>query len=128
MAAPVGRPPATAGRERLPARGQRRLVPRAVSRADEAGHSSGDRRPHGSSQAWRYLVEGITGHVIPVYLLDTPGTGKQPLGPDLDRPSFNGGDNYYRLCQEAVLGTGGVEILPKLGHHHTAAELASGAV
>src|SRR5581483_1747235 len=31
-----------------------------------------------------------------------------------------GGDNYYRLCQEVVLGIGGVEILAKLGHHHIA--------
>jgi starch phosphorylase len=29
-----------------------------------------------------------------------------------------GGDLHYRLCQEAVLGMGGVAILPKLGHHH----------
>ena len=70
-------------------------------------------------KAWRYLVQGITGHVVPVYLLDTclpeNSTSDQTLTDYL-----YGGDSCYRLCQEAVLGIGGVEILPKLGHHHIA--------
>jgi len=68
-------------------------------------------------KAWRYLVEGVTGHVVPVYLLDTRlaenGDWDQTLTDHL-----YGGDNCYRLCQEVVLGMGGVEILPRLGHHH----------
>jgi starch phosphorylase len=68
-------------------------------------------------RAWRYLVEGITGHVVPVYLLDTAmaenATWDQALSDHL-----YGGDSYYRFCQEAVLGIAGVRILPKLGHHH----------
>jgi starch phosphorylase len=68
-------------------------------------------------RAWRYLVEGINGHSVPVYLLDTSlaenTTWDQTLTDNL-----YGGDSYYRLCQEAILGIGGVQILPKLGHSH----------
>ncbi len=67
--------------------------------------------------AWRYLVEGVTGHVIPVYLLDTD----LPENSASDRALTDhlyGGDSHYRLCQEAILGIAGVAILPKLGHHH----------
>ncbi|MGA2072708.1 MAG: alpha-glucan family phosphorylase [Terriglobia bacterium] len=68
-------------------------------------------------RAWRYLVEGIGGDVLPVYLLDT----NLPENSEWDRTLTDhlyGGDLHYRLCQEAVLGMGGVAILPKLGHHH----------
>ncbi len=68
-------------------------------------------------RAWRYLVEGIGGDVVPVYLLDT----KLPENSQWDQgltDHLYGGDLHYRLCQEAVLGMGGVAILPKLGHHH----------
>jgi starch phosphorylase len=68
-------------------------------------------------RAWRYLVEGITGHNVPVYLLDTALAENTPWDQALT-DSLYGGDSYYRLCQEVVLGIGGVEILPKLGHHH----------
>jgi starch phosphorylase len=68
-------------------------------------------------KAWRYLVEGITGHVVPVYLLDTAIPENSAWDQALTDRLY-GGDSYYRLCQEAVLGIGGVEILPKLGHHH----------
>jgi starch phosphorylase len=68
-------------------------------------------------KAWRYLVEGITGHVVPVYLLDTDVAENAAWDRTLTDLLY-GGDAYYRLCQEVVLGIGGVEILPKLGHHH----------
>lgn len=65
--------------------------------------------------AWRYSVRGISGHVIPVYLLDTA----LPANNEWDRTltdSLYGGDLHYRLCQEIVLGLGGVEMLHSLGH------------
>ena len=66
-------------------------------------------------RAWRYSIEGITGHEVPVYFLDTDL---------LDNPSWErtltnnlyGGDERYRLCQEAVLGIAGVRLLRALGH------------
>ncbi len=68
-------------------------------------------------RAWRYVIEGITGHVVPVYLLDTSLAENTPWDQTLT-DNLYGGDTYYRLCQEAILGIGGVEILPRLGHHH----------
>ncbi len=68
-------------------------------------------------RAWRYLVKGITGHIVPVYLLDTA----LPENADSDQTLTDhlyGGDATYRLSQEAILGIGGVEMLRKLGHHH----------
>jgi starch phosphorylase len=66
-------------------------------------------------RAWRFDVTGISGHVVPVYLLDTA----LPENSEWDRTLTDmlyGGDNYYRLCQEVVLGMGGVALLRKLGH------------
>jgi starch phosphorylase len=68
-------------------------------------------------RAWRYLIEGISGHIVPVYLLDTSLPENTAWDQTLTDFLY-GGDSFYRLCQEAVLGLGGVEILPKLGHHH----------
>jgi starch phosphorylase len=68
-------------------------------------------------RAWRYLVEGIAGDVVPVYLLDTGLPENSPWDQGLTDRLY-GGDRHYRLCQEAVLAMGGVAILPMLGHHH----------
>jgi starch phosphorylase len=68
-------------------------------------------------RAWRYLIEGVGGHTVPVYLLDTC----LPENEDSDQTLTDflyGGDSQYRLSQEAILGIAGIEILPKLGHHH----------
>jgi starch phosphorylase len=65
--------------------------------------------------AWRYYVTGITGLRVPVYLLDTG----LPENVECDRALTNalyGGDAHYRLCQETVLGLGGVKMLRALGH------------
>jgi starch phosphorylase len=70
-------------------------------------------------RAWRWVIEGINGDVVPVYLLDTD----LPENSDLDRRLTDllyGGDHRHRLRQEAVLGMGGVELLSKLGHSHIA--------
>jgi len=66
------------------------------------------------AQAWRYMVRGIWGHEVPVYLLDTA------LAENSDRDQIltdllYGGDDHYRLRQEAVLGLGGVCLLRELG-------------
>ncbi len=66
-------------------------------------------------RAWRYLVQGISGNSVPVYLLDTDLPSNAPPDRELTH-SLYGGDNRYRLCQEAVLGIGGAMILPRLGH------------
>lgn len=70
-------------------------------------------------RAWRFMVEGIEGHVVPVYLLDTALPENSSFDQTLTDDLY-GGDSHYRLCQEVVLGMGGVAILPKLGHSHVA--------
>ena len=68
-------------------------------------------------RAWRYQVEGVNGDVVPVYLLDAALAENSPWDRTLTDYLY-GGDLHYRLCQEVILGIGGTEILPKLGHHH----------
>ncbi|QDV20550.1 Maltodextrin phosphorylase [Gimesia panareensis] len=68
-------------------------------------------------RAWRYEVKGISGYRIPVYLLDTD----LPENSDRDQTLTNwlyGGDSSYRLCQEAILGIGGLRMLNELGYDH----------
>ncbi len=70
---------------------------------------------HVHVRAWRYSVRGVGGHCVPVYLLDTDLLENS----DWDRTLTDhlyGGDERYRLCQEAVLGLGGVKILRRQGH------------
>ncbi len=65
--------------------------------------------------AWRYRLQGISGALVPVYLLDTD----LPENTEYDRTLTNelyGGDQRYRLMQEAVLGLGGAELLDALGY------------
>ncbi len=67
-------------------------------------------------RAWRFDVVGVTGHILPVYLLDTDVEGNDPWDRTLTDHLY-GGDNYYRLCQEAVLGLGGIHLLHSLGFY-----------
>src|SRR5258708_231718 len=68
-------------------------------------------------RAWRYTVKGVRGFEVPVYFLDAD----LPSNAELDRSltgSLYGGDAYYRLCQEVLLGIGGVRIHPPPAHNH----------
>jgi starch phosphorylase len=66
-------------------------------------------------RAWRYLVRGVRGATVPVYLLDTDIPGNDPLHRRLTDRLY-GGDARYRLCQELILGAGGVRMLRALGY------------
>jgi starch phosphorylase len=66
-------------------------------------------------RAWRYAVKGVRGFEVPVYFLDAD----LPSNADADRNltgSLYGGDAYYRLCQEVLLGVGGVRMLRALDY------------
>jgi glycogen phosphorylase len=66
-------------------------------------------------KAWQYTVEVPGKKGVPVYFLDT----RLPENSEWDRTLTDylyGGDSYYRLCQELVLGIGGVRMLRALGH------------
>ena len=66
-------------------------------------------------RAWQFAVKGVRGHTVPVYLLDT-GVGENSPWDQTLTDSLYAGDLRYRLCQEAILGMGGVEMLRALGH------------
>jgi glycogen phosphorylase len=66
-------------------------------------------------RAWRFRVRGASERPVPVFLLDTD----LPENSEWDRCLTHwlyGGDTHYRMCQEIVLGIGGVRILRALGH------------
>ena len=66
-------------------------------------------------RAWKYEVIGLGRFKVPVYLLDAD----LPENSEWDRALTHylyGGDQRYRLCQEAILGIGGVKILRALGY------------
>jgi starch phosphorylase len=65
-------------------------------------------------RAWRFDVVGTTGHVVPVYLLDSDVEGNDAWDRKLTDHLY-GGDTYYRLCQETILGIGGIALLQALG-------------
>ena len=64
-------------------------------------------------RAWRFDVVGTTGHVVPVYLLDSDVEGNDAWDRRLTDHLY-GGDTYYRLCQETILGIGGIALLQAL--------------
>jgi starch phosphorylase len=66
-------------------------------------------------RAWRHDVRGVDGRVVPVLLLDTDVPGNHPRDRRLTDHLY-GGDDGYRLRQEAILGIGGVRMLRALGH------------
>ena len=65
-------------------------------------------------RAWRKDITGVDGHVVPVIFLDTDLDANDAQDRQLTDHLY-GGDTFYRLCQETVLGMGGVGILAALG-------------
>lgn len=65
-------------------------------------------------RAWRYDLVGRTGHVVPIYLLDTDLDGNSGWDRGLTDHLY-GGDTNYRLQQEIVLGMGGARMAGALG-------------
>jgi len=66
-------------------------------------------------RAWRYTVTGVRGYEVPVYFLDADLPENDPRDRELTGTLY-GGDPYYRLSQEVLLGIGGVRMLRALGH------------
>ena len=65
--------------------------------------------------AWRYLFIGVTGHIVPLIFLDADLAENDSSDRSLTDFLY-GGDERYRLCQETILGIGGVLMLRALGH------------
>lgn len=68
-------------------------------------------------RGWRHSIVGLTGHTVPVYFLDVNLPGNSAWERTLTDRLY-GGDNTYRLCQEAILGIGGVRFLRAMGHRN----------
>jgi starch phosphorylase len=66
-------------------------------------------------RAWRYDAMGVTGGVVPVIYLDTDIADNDRQDRELTQYLY-GGDSRYRLCQEYILGVGGVRMLRALGY------------
>src|SRR5579885_459223 len=66
-------------------------------------------------RAWQYLLRGMSRHTVPVYFLDTALPANSPWDQTLT-DSLYADREHYRLCQEAVLGLGGVAALDAVGH------------
>ena len=67
--------------------------------------------------AWKYMVKGVRGHEVPVYLLDTNLAENSEWDRTLTDTLY-GGDEHYRLCQEIVLGMGGAALLQEIGYQN----------
>ncbi len=64
--------------------------------------------------AWEYEAKDHGHYTVPVFLLDADVEGNAPEHRGLTDRLY-GGDDRYRLCQEAILGIGGVRLLRALG-------------
>ncbi|MEK7214703.1 MAG: alpha-glucan family phosphorylase [Chloroflexota bacterium] len=66
-------------------------------------------------RAWKYPVVGQSGFEVPVYFLDSDLDGNDNFDRSLTGTLY-GGDVRYRLCQEQLLGAGGLRMVRALGH------------
>lgn len=69
-----------------------------------------------SVRAWEYTLSAPNGFTIPIFFLDTD----LPENSEWDRTLTHylyGGDSHYRLCQETILGMGGVRMLRAMGYN-----------
>ena len=66
-------------------------------------------------RAWKYEVKGVNDYVVPVYFLDAALAENSEWDRTLTDYLY-GGDEHYRLCQEIILGIGGVRMLRALGY------------
>jgi glycogen phosphorylase len=67
-------------------------------------------------RCWRYSVKGVRRFEVPVYFLDADLDSNAATDRNLTGTLY-GGDSYYRLCQEVLLGIGGVRMLRALGYN-----------
>jgi starch phosphorylase len=70
-------------------------------------------------RVWRHRFHGVGGHEVPLYFLDTALAENDPWDRELTGALYGRGE-HYRLCQEVVLGVGGLAMLRALGHQRIA--------
>ncbi|HME52838.1 MAG TPA: alpha-glucan family phosphorylase [Candidatus Lokiarchaeia archaeon] len=65
--------------------------------------------------AWQYNVVGRSGHIVPVYLLDTDLPENEPWQRNLTRVLYDASP-FQRIVQEMILGMCGIRMLKELGY------------
>ncbi|MFP4401722.1 MAG: alpha-glucan family phosphorylase [Candidatus Nanoarchaeia archaeon] len=63
-------------------------------------------------EVWKYEYEGVSGHKVPIYFLDTNHESNSEFAQSLTHHLYVGD----RIAQEIVLGIGGVRVLEALEH------------
>lgn len=76
-------------------------------------------------RAWRYDLEGVSGHRVPIYFLDADLEQNDPADRSLTDCLY-GGDTNYRLRQEVILGIGGARMLRALEYEPTVYHMNEG--
>ncbi|MCB9845893.1 MAG: alpha-glucan family phosphorylase [Phycisphaeraceae bacterium] len=76
-------------------------------------------------RAFRRLVTGVGGHVVPVYFLDTDIERNDPRDREITH-SLYAGDHPHRIKQEAVLGIAGRRMVRALGYDATCFHMNEG--
>ncbi len=66
-------------------------------------------------RCWRYVVRSPLGPSVAIHFLDSDLPENSPAARTFT-DSLYGGDGRYRLCQEVILGCGGVAMLRALGY------------
>jgi starch phosphorylase len=66
--------------------------------------------------AWKYNVIGQSGHIIPVYLLETDVEENEPWQRELTHVLYDSTSRFHRIVQEMILGIGGVRLLKSLNY------------
>lgn len=69
-------------------------------------------------QIWQHTVCGVSGHQVTIYYLDTNIPENSEWDRKITSVLYNG-DPWQRLCQEIVLGIGGVRALDALGYRNS---------
>lgn len=77
------------------------------------------------AKIWKVEVVGVTGHVVPVYFMDTHHPKNSEYHQRLGARLY-GGDDDVRIRQEYLLGVGGVRLLNKLKKNFSGLHLNEG--
>lgn len=67
--------------------------------------------------AWVHMLTGYSSYPLPLLFLDTDLPENSPEDRALTAELY-GGDNKYRLCQELILGIGGLRMMRNLGFNN----------
>ena len=77
------------------------------------------------AKIWKVEVTGVTGHIVPVYFMDTHHPKNSEYHQRLGARLY-GGDDDVRIRQEYLLGVGGVRLLNKLDKNFSGLHLNEG--